>query len=501
LRNRGTSQQTVSYWLLGPCGTVLEGAWYSWRKREATIAAVLADGSRKHATHTAKPLAKTAQQLLEELRNADRDGDGRLHLQEWQQARRDPWPKEFDGDQSGTLEGGEIFWYASVQAGHESRWHLLSRLLFSGTETQYFVTVAVPRTEGKAPSFVAETRPILVTLYREHWDRSDVGVLLQSIPVKLDPGQEATHAYRIFAGPRDEEAIAASLQDREVASLVMAYGMVGGIARLMLAILRFFHSLIPNWGVAIILLTALVRLCLYPLTRRQIISSMRIQKKMALIKPELDRLRQKYKNDREALGRATMELYRKHGLNPLAPFQGCLPLLLQMPIFIGLWRALSSAVELRQAHFFLWIDNLAAPDMLFPFGVELPLLGPYFNLLPILAIVLLYVQQKLYSPPSPDPEVQAQQKLSLVIISVMMLFFFYTVPSGLCLYFLASSLFGLAERQFIPKIEHLDAESETKPAELRGAGRSKRPSLARRWRQTPWGRRLARLLEEASKKR
>ena len=507
--NKGKTEQSLAYWLYGPRGIVLEGWWYAWTKREAALALVR-EGASKRGTHPAASLAKACRQVAEGLAEVDRNGDGTIERSEWGDASLDPWPGEFDLNGDEKLTPSELLLYVHVTAGRDDRWDLLDRVDFAGTENQYFCALLLPL--KKAATGLNEIWPVVNTLYVNYPDLSDPGVLLRSKPVELKPGQSVVHRYQLYVGPRDEEAFAAAVGRDDLAGYVTNYGMFSGIARLMLWILKLFHRVVPNWGVAIILLTVVVRLAMHPLTRRQIIMSQRMQKKMAALKPELDKLRERYKDDREALGRATLELYRKHGVNPLAPLQGCLPLLVQMPIFIGLWRALSSAVELRQAPFVLWIDNLAAPDMLFPFGVSLPILGPYFNLLPVLSLVLMYYQQKWLTPPSPDPEVQAQQRITMIMMTIFTLLIFYKLPSGLCLYFLASTAWGLAERKLIPKIEHLEEEEPERKTAPATAGRRGRKAKRRdepepessklvdKLKQTSLGRKLIEILEQAEKK-
>src|SRR5262249_2267388 len=158
--------------------------------------------------------------------------------------------------------------------------------------------------------------------------------------------------------------------------------------------------------------------------------------------------KEKYGNDKEKMARAQMELFRKHNYNPAA---GCLPVFLQLPVFMGLYQALNHAVDLRLAGF-LWVDNLAAPDALFRLPFAIPYLGEEFNLLPLITIVLFYVQQKMFMPP-PANEEQAMQQKMMNFMMIFMGFMFYKVPSGLCVYFIASSLWGLGERKLLPKLK------------------------------------------------
>src|SRR5204863_3999698 len=141
----------------------------------------------------------------------------------------------------------------------------------------------------------------------------------------------------------------------------------------------------------IMLLTILVRGLMFPLGRKQALAAQKMQE----LQPHLKELQEKCKEDKERLTKETFALYKKHGVNPLG---GCLPALIQLPIFVGLWQALNNSVHLRHASF-LYIRDLAAPDMLFRFPSELPFVGEYFNLLPFLVVALMLVQTKLFSPP------------------------------------------------------------------------------------------------------
>jgi YidC/Oxa1 family membrane protein insertase len=252
---------------------------------------------------------------------------------------------------------------------------------------------------------------------------------------------------------------------------------------LMLDALGLIHRLIPNYGLCIILLTLLVRGMMHPISRKQAKTSL----KMQALAPEIKKLKEKHKDDRQALQMAQMELYRKHG----AGFGSCWVVFLQMPVFLGLYYALQESIYFRLAPF-LWIKNLAAPDMLAHWGPNIPLismpvwfpflgqigpfLGPYLNLLPIFAVALMIVQQKMLTPPPVDEQAEMQQKL----MKYMMIFFgfmFYKVASGLCIYFIVSSGWGLAERKLLPKAKPVTAaEGGTSSGSDRdGPGKGKPP--------------------------
>jgi YidC/Oxa1 family membrane protein insertase len=213
---------------------------------------------------------------------------------------------------------------------------------------------------------------------------------------------------------------------------------------------------------AIIVLTVLVRLALMPLSRRQTAQMQKVQAKMAKLQPQLKALEAEYKGrDPSELHRAKTKLMLENGVNPMAQLGGCLLLLAQMPIFMGLYYSLQENVFFR-LRTFLWIDNLAAPDMLIPWGTHIPIisdparlgelgyLGPYFNLLPILAVSLMVFQQWLMMPPAADEQQASQQKM-MKYMMIFMAFIFYKTPSGLVLYFTISTAWALIERKLFPK--------------------------------------------------
>jgi YidC/Oxa1 family membrane protein insertase len=240
--------------------------------------------------------------------------------------------------------------------------------------------------------------------------------------VTLPAGGE--HAWRVLSyfGPKDWSALeVAGHELTEVVNL----GTLAVIARQFARLLGWLHGWTGNWGLAIILLTILVRIALYPLVERQF----RAMAPMRKLKPELDELNKKYADDLEKRQAAMMALYQRHGINPLSQMFGCLPLLLQMPVFFALYTSLSTNVELYHQPFALWWRDLSAPD-------------PYF-VLPLLLVGLMHLQQRM-TPAAMDPQ---QQKIMMVVMPVMMGLFMLFLPSGLCLYMMTNSVLGMGQQQ------------------------------------------------------
>ena len=346
---------------------------------------------------------------------------------------------------------------------------------YIGVDAQYFSAVMIPQKEQPTDVWFAQSEPIRVGPVDKTWEKAaNTSCRLVSEVHTLQPGGEPQeHAYVVFAGPKKPELLAGyGLGD------VVYYGWFWWVARPMIWVLHGFYWMVGNYGVAIIMLTVLVRGGMFPLSIRQT----RGAKKMQELQPEIKKIAEKYKNNPEARMRAQQELFRKHNYNPLS---GCLIILLQFPIFIGLYRGLAVDVELRQAPLIsesiLWCSNLAAPDMLFSWQSFMPgfvaeepssgllymfFLGPYFNLLPLLTIGLFILQQKLLMPPAADEQQRTQQRM-MKFMMVFMGLVFFKVASGLCLYFIATSLWGVAERKLLPLLESSGKKSATSGSRLR----------------------------------
>jgi YidC/Oxa1 family membrane protein insertase len=248
--------------------------------------------------------------------------------------------------------------------------------------------------------------------------------------ISLKSGQETRQEYLFYAGPLLETTIAPISEDM---TGVINYGFFGAVSKVLLSILRFFHSWTHNWGISIIFLTILINLLLFPLAIKSFTSMHRMKK----IQPHIQKLRELHKDNPQKLNKETMELYKKYNVNPLG---GCLPLLLQMPIFIALYQGLIRSIELRGASF-LWIKDLARPDGV-PIPFTLPLIGNSINVLPLLMVIMMVVQQKITQGKATEiSEDQAnQQRIMMMTMPLLFGFMFYNMPSGLVLYWLVNTI-------------------------------------------------------------
>lgn len=269
----------------------------------------------------------------------------------------------------------------------------------------------------------------------------ETGIISDKLTLK--PGETLKSSYLFYAGPVSEQRLVA-FGGYDIQKIV-DYGFFGAISKTLLVILRFFHKGTKNWGLAIILLTFLINMVLFPLTRKSFVSMQQMKK----IQPHMAKLKELHKDNPQKLNKEMMELYKTYNVNPLG---GCLPLLLQMPIFISLYQGLMKSVELKGAKF-LWIKDLASPDAV-PLPFSLPVVGNHINILPLLMAGMMVVQQKLTQGASSDamPADQAsQQKMMMVFMPILFGFMFYNMPAGLVLYWLTNTILMSAEQGFISK--------------------------------------------------
>jgi YidC/Oxa1 family membrane protein insertase len=301
-----------------------------------------------------------------------------------------------------------------------------------------------------------------------HGTQQDFRLGVGAPRTEVEPGEDVVFDYEAYIGPRGRESLEAAWPTLDTAlSFFTSVKIMDQFAKLLLAILVWFHAhAIANYGLAIIFLTILVRMAMFPLTWKSMLS----MRKMSLLAPEIEKLKEECKDDQQEFQKRTMTLYRERGVSPLG---GCLPMLLQMPVFIALYRMLWSAFELRRAPFFLWIQDLSEPDhlMTLPFDIPIPFANAplnSINLLPLLMALSMVASQKLM--PMSGPVQTQQQKTMMTIMPIFFAVITYNMASGLNLYILVSTLLGIAQNYIIRGIP-VDADSvkpkKKKPAKPR----------------------------------
>ena len=412
--NHGASPQVISYALDGPNGLPTEGWWYSTK----------------------------------------------IHP-EWGSAGARDVIWRVQGNRHSLRSGSQIFKQAQKKDALDAMTSVLTdspaleerTLDYLGVDTQYFSAVLMAGTVAAPSPFVCQQAYAMPVGPLPELKGNEVKTLnstfrLVSAEETVESGKTATHDYHIFLGPKAP----ALLQEYQLADII-EYGWFGWIAKPLSKVLHLFYLIVHNYGLAIILLTVVVRGAMFPIGRKAARNAQMMQE----LAPEIKKLKEKYKNDLEKQGQAQRELWKKHNFNPLG---GCWLMFLQLPIFIGLYRCLSVDIELRQAAMFpgiQWCSNLAGPDMAWYWKGILPdflasetgWLGPYLNIFPIITIVLFIVQQKMFTPPATDEQTRMQQNM-MQYMMIFMGVMFFKVPAGLCVYFIASSIWGICERKLLP---------------------------------------------------
>ncbi len=348
--------------------------------------------------------------------------------------------------------------------------------VFGGVDNKYFAMLLRPAegTEGELARSAlmdanwrmvedvdwASKHPDQQEVGRYHHVVTDLGLNL-AVP---DAGTRWSWSFTLYAGPKERKEFA-SITPAHEKLLRKDLGFFDGIGTFLLNVLNFFHGLVGNWGMAIILLTLTVRLALFPFNRRSQTAMAKHATKMKRVQPKITEIKEKYKNDPRKQREAQAKIMQEKGAFP--PLGGCLPPLVQIPIFFGLFSALRVAFDLRQERF-LWVEDLSMPDRFMHLGINthLPFIGviDWLNVLPILMVVLWIAQQKVMPKPT-DPQAQQMHKM-MMWMPIIFGVFLYNYSAGLSLYMVTSSLFGIFEYTVVRKIWPLD-ETET-PKKAKG---------------------------------
>jgi len=295
-----------------------------------------------------------------------------------------------------------------------------SEVDWAGAQSRYFLAALISDVPREAGARFAPLTPGVEAMTE-----------LAFQAVNIPPGQRAERELKVYLGPKVQsrlETVGTHLDE------AILKGWFPSLTRFFIWLLVATYSVVPNYGVAIILVTIMVRLLMAPVMARQ----MKSMKKMGALQPKMKEVQAKYGDDRQKQSEAMMAVYREAGMSPFSAMAGCFPMLLQLPVFIGLYYALQGAIQLRQEPFVLWITDLSAPETLFTIpGLELPV-----RLLPLLMGGSMVLQQKM-TPTTMDP---AQARMMLTVMPVMFTLLFYQFASGLVLYWLVSNVLGILQQ-------------------------------------------------------
>jgi len=328
--------------------------------------------------------------------------------------------------QEGSMENQPLqgIWKKSFFGGAAERVsEVMSEVDWAGVNMTYFVVAMLPDNPAQAKARFVGMEPGRAGLVQIFFD-----------PVRLPPGQTAERVFRAYMGPKETARLEAT-GGGLVRAIDLGWSWVAPLTRAFNWLLAALYVFVRNYGVAIIVLTVLVRVVTAPLTNKQ----MRSMERMRALSPKLQELKEKHGEDKQKQSEEMMRLYRQEGVNPLG---GCLPMVLQLPVFIGLFYALRSSIHLRHAPFALWIDDLSAPESLFVIPVvEVPL-----RVLPLVMGSTMILQQKITPMQQMDP---AQQKMMMTMMPIVMTVVFYQFPSGLVLYWMVSNVLAIAHQLWI----------------------------------------------------
>ncbi len=285
---------------------------------------------------------------------------------------------------------------------------------YAGFDEEYFAFIWIPQEDAK-PALVVEAAQAALPIIRLKLDKADL------------PG-------KFYFGPR----LGSLLKELNIkAEKIVDFGWFDIVAKPMLWGMNWVNRYTHNYGIDIILLTILIKIIFYPLS----LKSYKSMKEMQKLQPQIAKLREKYKNDKEKLNKEMMDIYKRKGINPLG---GCLPMIIQIPVFFALYKVLIGAIEFRHAPFMLWINDLASPEDLFSFtvaGFEIPI-----RILPLVMGITQVLQQKM-TPTTADPMQEKMMLFMPIIFTVM----FWGFPSGLVLYWLVNNVISIAQQFYINK--------------------------------------------------
>ncbi len=321
----------------------------------------------------------------------------------------------------------------------EEKSNLKGNLRWIAVQDRYFLKSIIPKVTSEA-NFHLRLRNFLKLQNDRHLPIKTLEAKY-SVPINgIQPNVETNYEFALYMGPKNVKLLKSFGFDLDKA---INFGFFDFIAKPCLWLMNFLYTYIPNYGVAIIILTILIKILFWPLGNK----SYKSMNEMKKLQPLMAEIREKYKDDKKRMNEEVMNLYKTYKINPVG---GCLPMVAQIPVFFALYQMLYSAIELRHAPFFGWINDLSAPDRLFDFGIAIPFMQPPYGI-PVLTIVMgatMLIQQKL-TPPAGDP---AQAKM-MMFMPIIFTVIFINFSSGLVLYWLINNVLGIAQQYYVTKVK------------------------------------------------
>lgn len=317
-----------------------------------------------------------------------------------------------------------------------------------GFSDKYFISTFFPLTGAEVQTHLASADSTSSPQVNSTTQQSqgtpgfDKGLVIATFDYPSDiipPGKTLTYKSNLYLGPMDYEILRSVGFGLENS---IKYGWVGPLARPLLWLLNELYGVFKNYGIAIIAITIIVRAVFLPLTIKSMASMKQMQARMQELKPKIEALKEKYKNDKAAQNTELMKLYTSHGINPLGSLGGCLPLLVQFPVFIALYDVLLYSIELRHSSF-LWIDDLSSPEHLF----NIPGVGVPFRILPLVMGASWYLSQKMTPTAAPGTD-NAQMKM-MEFMPLIFTVMFWGLPSGLILYWTVSNILSIVQQLYV----------------------------------------------------
>lgn len=326
--------------------------------------------------------------------------------------------------------------------------------LYGGLETKYFFTAIFPKNLAESEKRVFQSAKVsvrkknIISKYeQQNYNNYPMTIELSEADTTIEPKGNIKYSYRIYAAPKNYTTL--KKEEYPVSEIMFhnSYSWMKALCLILLNLLTWFQGFAHNYGIAIILLTIFIKIITHPLTHKGMKLQAKAMAEQQKIRPFMEEIQKKYKDNPQKRNAEMMKLYKEHGINPFGMLRGCIPILIQMPIFIAFYKILNQSIDLKNQSF-LWIHDLSRPDALFHFSTAIPLIGSSFNLLPILMAVSQFFVSYISTTNIKDPT----QRQMMIMMPIVFMFILYSFPSGLILYWFIQNLWQFIHQLITNKL-------------------------------------------------